>query len=84
MHLYIYIYMAQKWGQRSDTIHSGNDTWRSGDNEVTPSIQQMTRGDAVGKCNRCNSVSETTHTTQELARGISFGRQDEHRKLIDD
>ena len=53
-------------------------------NEATPSIQRMTRGDTVGKRNRRNSVNETTHTTQKLMRGISFGRQDEHRKLTND
>ena len=80
----IYIYRAQKWGQRSDAIHSANDTWRNWDNEATPSIQRMTCGDAVGKCNRSNSVSETTHTNQKLTRGISFGGRDEHRRSTND
>ena len=43
---------------------------RSGDNEATPPIQRMTRGDTIGKCNRPNSVSETTHTTQKVTRGF--------------
>ena len=71
---YTYIYKAQKWGQRSNIIHSGNDTWRSGDNEATPSIQRMTRGDIVGKCNRRNSVSDATRAIQNMTRGISFRR----------
>ena len=57
---------------------------RSGDNEATPSIQRMTCGDAVGKCNRSNSVSETMHTNQKLTRGISFGGRDEHRRSTND
>ena len=79
--MHLYIYRDQKWGH---TIHSGNDTWRSGDNEATPSIQRMTCGDAVGKCNRCNSVSETTRATQKLTRGISFGRRDVYRRSTND
>ena len=43
---------------------------RSGDTEATPPIQRMTRGDTIGKCNRLNSVSETTHTTQKVTRGF--------------
>ena len=57
---------------------------RSGDNEATPSIQRMTCGDTVGKRNRRNIVSETTHTTQKLTHGISFGRRDEPRKSTND
>ena len=57
---------------------------RSGDNDATPSIQRMTRGDSIGKCNRRNSVSEMSHATQKLTRGISFGRRDEHRRLTND
>ena len=63
MHLYIYIYRAQKWGQQSNAIHSASDTWQNGDNEATPSIQRMTHGEVVGKCNQRNSVNETTHAT---------------------
>ena len=66
--IYIYIYIGP----------------RSGDNEATPSIQRMTRGDSIGKCNRRNSVSEMTHATQKLTRGISFGRRDEHRRSTND
>ena len=48
-----------EWGQRSDSIHSVHDTWQNGDNEATSSIQRMTRGEAVGKGNRRNSVYDT-------------------------
>ena len=68
-------------GKEGNALYIGP---RSGDNEVTPSIQRMTRGDTIGKRNRRNNVSETTHTTQKLKRGISFGRQDEHRKSTND
>ena len=68
-------------GKEGNALYIGP---RSGDNEAMPSIQRMTRGNTIGKCNRCNSVSETTHTTQKLMRGISFGRQDEHRKSTND
>ena len=82
--IYIYIYRAQKWGQRSDITHSGNDTWRSGDNEATPSIQRMTRGDTVGICNRRNSVSKMMRAAQKLTCGISFGRRDVYRRSASD
>ena len=36
---------------------------RSGDNKAKPSIQRMTHGEVVGKCNQRNSVNETTHAT---------------------
>ena len=68
-------------GKEGNALYIGP---RSGDNEATPSIQRMTRGDTVGKHNRRNSVSETTHTTQKLTRGIFFGRRDEHRKSAND
>ena len=38
---------------RECTIYIGP---RSGGNEATPSIQQVTRGDVIRKCNRRNSV----------------------------
>ena len=56
-------------GKEGNALYIGP---RSGDNEATPSIQRMTRGDVVGKCNRRNNVSETTHTTQKLTHGISL------------
>ena len=68
-------------GKEGNALYIGP---RSGDNEATPSIQRMTRGDTVGKHNRRNSVSETTHTTQKLKRDISFGTRDKHRKSTND
>ena len=68
-------------GKEGNALYIGP---KSGDNEATPSIQRMTRGDTVEKRNRRNNVSETTHTTQKLTRDISFGRRDEHRKSAND
>ena len=69
-------------GKRENTpIYIGP---RSGDNKATPSVQRMTCGDTVGKCNRRNSVSEATRATQRLTRGISFGRRDAYRRLAND
>ena len=47
-------------GKEGNALYVGP---RNGDNETMPSIQRMTRGDTVGKRNRRNIVSETTHTT---------------------
>ena len=42
------------------------------DNEMMSSIQRMTRGEAVGKSNRRNSVCEATRANQKSTRGISL------------
>ena len=68
-------------GKEENALYIGP---RSGDNEATPSIQRMTHGDIVRKCNQHNSVSETMHPTQKLTCGIPFGRRDEHRKSTND
>ena len=47
-------------GKEGNALYVGP---RNGDNETMPSIQRITRGDTVGKRNRRNIVSETTHTT---------------------
>ena len=51
---------------------------------MTPSIQRMTHGDTVGKCNRRDNVSETTHAIQKLTCGISFGRRDVYNRSTSD
>ena len=57
---------------------------RSGDNEATPPIQRMTRGDTIRKRNWPNSVNETMHTTQKVTRDFFLGRRNELRKSTND